>query len=99
MNPSDDEKSANKYAEGCDNESGSFLSHQLEAIRAKAFKAGLLAERERSKGLLEALERVAQDYYAKDEFLKQARREILEECIIADTNIAKEALAKYRGEK
>ena len=31
---------ATKYAEACDNESGAFLSHQLEAIRAKAHKAG-----------------------------------------------------------
>lgn len=33
-------KTANKYTDSCDNESGGFLSHQLVAIREKAFKAG-----------------------------------------------------------
>lgn len=31
---------AKEHAEGCDNESGGFLSHQLEKIREKSFKAG-----------------------------------------------------------
>lgn len=33
------ERESQEYAEHCDNESGGFLSHQLEAIRAKAYKA------------------------------------------------------------
>lgn len=32
---------AKEYAESCDNESGSFLSYQLKAIREKAFIAGM----------------------------------------------------------
>lgn len=36
----DREKAARAYAESCDNESGSFLSHHLKAIRAKAYLAG-----------------------------------------------------------
>lgn len=34
------DEAAREYAEFCDNESGSFLQHQLENIRSKAFKAG-----------------------------------------------------------
>ena len=47
-----------KYIEYCDNESGSFLSHQLEAIRGKAFRAGYSAARLEAKVLEEELEKL-----------------------------------------
>lgn len=37
------EEMANTYTDSCDNESGGFLSHQLEAIRNKAFVQGARA--------------------------------------------------------
>ena len=36
-----DRERAREYASGCDNESGAFLSRDLEAIRFKAYLAGL----------------------------------------------------------
>jgi hypothetical protein len=38
-----------EYSESCDNESGSFLSHQLKAVRMKAYMAGWEAAKEDSE--------------------------------------------------
>lgn len=51
------EEAADSYAEGCDNESGGFLTHQLEAIRAKAFIAGANHMREENERLRADLSR------------------------------------------
>lgn len=48
------DQEANKYINNCDNESGSFLQNQLEAIRKKAFKAGWNARDKLAKEALDA---------------------------------------------
>lgn len=52
------EKTTKKYTDSCDNESGCFLSHQLVAIREKAFQAGakFILELPELKEAVEALE-------------------------------------------
>jgi hypothetical protein len=53
------EQLAVEYAESCDNESGGFLTHQLEAIRKKAFLAGYRAAKDGHKHCLAVLARKA----------------------------------------
>lgn len=54
MNPA--QKAAEAYAEACDNESGSFLQHQLEAIRSKAFLAGVHWHEQQAREIVNAIE-------------------------------------------
>lgn len=56
------EEAGKKYAESCDNESGGFLSHQLEAIKLKAFKASLAYCRANPPPETEALVTIARNY-------------------------------------
>jgi hypothetical protein len=53
------EAKAEEYSDGCDNESGSFLSRDLKAIRKKAAKTGHASTHEMIILLAEALEELA----------------------------------------
>lgn len=61
---------AKVYAESCDNESGGFLTHQLEKIREKAYLKGM--QDPDAVGLLEENKRLREQIEFTKEYLNPA---------------------------
>jgi oligoendopeptidase F len=94
------ERLAKDYAESCDNESGGFLTHQLEAIRKKAFLAGYRAAQSQTKSLKKSLKKQLSEALqeaAKVEWPDDLIKELIDNCeaSTAETDISDERKA-YR---
>lgn len=100
MTPTD-RAAAEAYAESCDNESGGFLTHQLEAIRRMAFLAGLAHARKEQEQLVEAMTTLLSEMrgtlVAHEYVIRSDHGNTNFECLQLRLRTADEALAHYRG--